>query len=143
MLQNIIFALIIIFLMAGAFFWMWKLSKWLVIPIQIILFSLLMIVIFKVFVTRDNAEKLNSELEKSGIAKVEEAAVTGTLNAVKSSSEAKTPDEKPGNEKNTAKVVQVNEPANNITKQPAAEPKPVQQQAAAEQPEKVNLIDLL
>ena len=102
-----------------------------------------MIVIFKVFVTRDNAEKLNSELEKSGIAKVEEAAVTGTLNAVKSSSEAKTPDEKPGNEKNTAKVVQVNEPANNSTKHPAAEPKPVQQQAAAEQPEKVNLIDLL
>ena len=83
MITNIIFALLIIFLMAGAFFWMWKLSKWLVIPIQIILFALLIVVVVKVFATKENADRLHDELEKSGIAEVEKQAVSGAVNALK------------------------------------------------------------
>ena len=83
MAQNIIFALVIIFLIAGAFFWMWKLSKWLVIPIQIILFVLLIIVVIKVFVTKDNAERLNQELNKSGIAEIEQKIISGTVDTLK------------------------------------------------------------
>ena len=83
MLQTIILSLVIIFLLAGSFFWMWKLSKWLIIPIQIILFILLATVVIKVFVTKENADKLNKELEKSGIVEVEKRAVTGAVDALK------------------------------------------------------------
>lgn len=85
MATYIIFVLVIIFLMAGSFFWMWKLSKYLVIPIQIALFILLIIVVVKVFATRENADKLKGEIEQSGIAKLESSMVSASSNAVRSS----------------------------------------------------------
>lgn len=71
MVQNIIGILVIIFLMAGVCWGMWKLSKWLVIPIQIVLFILLVTMIFRIFATSDNAKLINDEVEKSGIVKFE------------------------------------------------------------------------
>ena len=91
MLLNIIFAVMIIFLMVAVFIGMWKLGKWMVIPIQIILFALLIFVVFKVFATRENAEKLHAELEKSGIAEVEKGAVSGAINALKKTKEKNNP----------------------------------------------------
>ena len=62
--------------MAGTFFWMWKLSKFLVIPIQLTLFILLVIVIVRVFVNKENADKLKSEITKSNIPEIEKKIVS-------------------------------------------------------------------
>ena len=82
MVQNIIFIVMIVVLMVSACIGMWKLSKWLVIPIQIILFVLLISVVIKVFVNKENAEKLNEEIKKSGIAEVEKKVIPGTVGAL-------------------------------------------------------------
>ena len=50
---------------------LWNLSKWLVIPIKIVLFILLVTMIFRIFATSDNAKLINDEVEKSGIVKFE------------------------------------------------------------------------
>lgn len=83
MAVNIIFALVIIALIAGVFYWLWKLSKWLVIPIQIILFITLVFIVFKVFVNKENAEKLHKELKNSGIVEVEKKIISQTTNTLK------------------------------------------------------------
>ena len=83
MATYIILALVIVFLMAGCLFFTWKLSKFLVLPIQLVLFVLLVIVIFKVFATKENAEKLKTELDRSGIPKLEEKVVGISADAVK------------------------------------------------------------
>ncbi len=76
MATNIIFALVIIFLMAGSFVWMWKLSRFLVIPIQVVLFILLVIVVVRVFVNKENADKLKGEITKSNIPEIEKTIVS-------------------------------------------------------------------
>lgn len=125
MTQNIIFALVIIFLMAGAFFWMWKLSRWLLIPIQIILFILLVTVVVKVFVTKDNAERLNAELEKSGIAEVESAAISGAVNALKKNTDRGTSAEAKPTETAAPAVQSVPETKKEQAPAPAAKSKEV------------------
>ena len=121
MTQSIILALVIIFLMAGAFFWMWKLSKWLIIPIQIILFALLVSVVIKVFVTKDNAERLNQELEKSGISEIEQKVVSGAIGALKNHTATSVPAEQKmqANEEKTERSLAdtQNEKTQNIKKQ--------------------------
>ena len=124
MVQNIIFALMIIFLMAGAFFWMWKLSKWLVIPIQIILFILLMVVVVKVFVNKDNAARLHSELEKSGIAEVEKKSVSNAVSMIKNNVEKQPAASAPVYEQKNNPQPAVPTPA------PVSEKKPNQQPAS-------------
>ena len=78
---NIVFILVVLFLIIGVFVAMWKLSKWLVVPIQIILFILLITMAFKVFVTKENVEMLNKELGNSKIVQVETKALAGALDA--------------------------------------------------------------
>ena len=78
---NIVFILVVLFLIIGVFVAMWKLSKWLVVPIQIILFILLITMAFKVFVTKENVEMLNKELGNSKIVQVETKALSGALDA--------------------------------------------------------------
>ena len=78
---NIVFLLVVLFLIIGVFVAMWKLSKWLVVPIQIILFILLITMAFKVFVTKENVELLNKELGNSKIVQVETKALAGALDA--------------------------------------------------------------
>ena len=139
MVQNIVFALVIIFLMAGAFFWMWKLSKWLVIPIQIILFVLLITVVIKVFVNKDNAERLNNELAKSGIAEVEKRAVSGAVRALTKNN---------SNEETIAKSTPTSQPVIQQENADSAIKKEQQASPAAEkkQPTKsgeVNFVDML
>ncbi len=80
---NIIFALVLIFLMAGTFFWMWKLSKFLVIPIQLTLFILLVIVVVRVFVNKENADKLKGEITKSNIPEIEKKIVSVSGDALR------------------------------------------------------------
>ena len=141
MTQNIIFALVIIFLMAGAFFWMWKLSKWLVIPIQIILFALLITVIIKVFISKDNAERLNNELAKTGIAEVEKRAVSGAVNALTQNNSNEEPVEK---SKPISQTDIQQENANSATKedlQISSDVEPQQKQPAKS--EKINFVDML
>ena len=112
---------------------MWKLSKWLLIPIQIILFALLVTVVVKVFVTKDNADRLNAELEKSGIAEVEKAAVTGAVNALKKNKEGKAA-------ANEAKPAAPQE-ANAAQSKPA--PEAAKKQPSAEKSGETNFVDLL
>ena len=132
MVQNIIFILVIVFLIAGAFFWMWKLSKWLVIPIQIILFILLISVVVKVFVNKDNVQKLNEELKKSGVAEVEEKAVTGAVDALN----------KRYNNGNT--TTQTPAPSQEVQKAaPAAEKAQTPAGKPAEKSGNVNFVDML
>ena len=83
MASYIIFASVIVFLMAGTFFWMWKLSRYLVIPIQVTLFILLIIVVVKVFVNKDNAAKLNKEISQSGIPELETKVVSASMETLK------------------------------------------------------------
>ena len=83
MVTNIIFALVVIALIAGVFYWLWKLSKWLVIPIQIILFITLVVIVIKVFVNKENAEKLHKEITNSGIVEVENRVIKETTNSFK------------------------------------------------------------
>ena len=75
--MYIIYALIVLFLIAGVFWAMWKLSNLLLLPIQIILFAILVFLVFKVFFTKENAEILHKELEKSGVVQVEKRAISG------------------------------------------------------------------
>lgn len=63
--------LVIVMLVSGVLFYMWKLSKWLVLPIQLILFSLLIIVVFRVFVNQKNIENLHDEIANAGISDLE------------------------------------------------------------------------
>ena len=134
MLLNIIFAVMIIFLMVAVFIGMWKLGKWMVIPIQIILFALLIFVVFKVFATRENAEKLHAELEKSGIAEVEKGAVSGAINALKKTKEKNNPPAAE-TEKEASAADTAEKPAEVPTEKPADKPveksadKPVEKSA--------------
>ena len=85
MAAYIIFALVIVFLMAGSFFWMWKLSRYLVIPIQVALFILLIIVVVKVFATRENADKLKNEIDRSSLPKLETTILSVSSDAIRDS----------------------------------------------------------
>ena len=69
-------------LAASVFHSMWSLSKKLVIPIQICLFILLVIMLFKTFGTKENFDRLNDQVQKSGIANIEEKAVVDSVKAV-------------------------------------------------------------
>ena len=115
MVQNIIFIVVIVVLMACACIGMWKLSKWLVIPIQIILFVLLISVVIKVFVNKENAQKLNEELKKSGVAEVEQGAVSGAFDALKRNDTGNTAQQAPA----PAKEAQPAAPAAEKTQKPA------------------------
>ena len=89
MLQNIVLVSVIVFLMAGVFWGMWKLSKWLLIPIQIILFLLLVFTVVRIFMTKENAEKLNAELKNSGIIELESKAVNQACSALSANLKSK------------------------------------------------------
>lgn len=141
MLQNIILVLVIIFLIAGAFFWMWKLSKWLVIPIQIILFVLLISVVVKVFVNKDNAKRLGNELTNTRIAEEGKKTVSGAFSALTKDNSG---EEIVANSMPTSQTVIQQKNADSETKEklqisPAADKK--QKQPAKS--EGVNFIDML
>ena len=131
MVQNIIFIVVIVVLMACACIGMWKLSKWMVIPIQIILFVLLISVVVRVFMNKENAQKLNEELKKSGIAEVEKKAVSGAVDALNN---RMTNDEKTAQAPAAAPAKEVKQTA------PAAEKT---QKPAAKSTGEVNFVDML
>ena len=85
MATYIIFGLVIVFLMAGSFVWMWKLSRYLVIPIQVTLFVLLILVVVKVFATRENADKLKGEIDRSNLPKLETTIISVSSDAIRDS----------------------------------------------------------
>ena len=95
MLQNIVLVSVIVFLTAGVFWGMWKLSKWLMIPIQIILVLLLVCIVVRIFMTKENAERLNAELKNSGIIELESKAVNQACGALSTNLKGKTEEKTP------------------------------------------------
>lgn len=70
-MSHFITILIIVLLMIAVFCFMWRLSKLLVLPLQLVLFILLIVVVTRVFVNKENAEKLHEEVSKSKIPEIE------------------------------------------------------------------------
>lgn len=83
MLLDIIVVLVIIFLMVGVCWSMWKLSKWLVIPIQIVLFILLLIAVVRIVFTPDNAERIKEAVRQSGVVELEQKSISGAAETFK------------------------------------------------------------
>lgn len=73
MLNYIITAIVIIVAMVFLVKAMWKTSKILVIPIQIILFGVLCFACFKIFFSKENVKQLNNAIENSGISEMNQA----------------------------------------------------------------------
>ncbi len=78
----VISVLIAVALAASVFHSMWSLSKKLVIPMQICLFILLVLMLFKTFGTKENFDRLNEQVGKSGIVTLEEKAVVDSVKTV-------------------------------------------------------------
>ena len=72
MLPYIITILIIVAISGSLISGIWKVSHYLVYPIQIILFLILIGVCVKAFFKWENAENLHKEVEKSGVAEVQQ-----------------------------------------------------------------------
>ena len=106
----IITALVIIMLAAGAFSFMWKLSRWLVIPMQILLFIILLTVVIKVFCTKENIEKLHTEISGSAVPAIEEKVMDTAMNEITENVSVKKQDNVPA-EKNVIVEERSPEPA--------------------------------
>lgn len=79
MISYIITGIVLLAVFCALIAGMWKASKYLVIPTQILIFIALIFIVIKVFFTSDNVRAFNREIKKSGIV---ESQITAAKNIV-------------------------------------------------------------
>ena len=83
MLLNIIYALVIIFLIVCTLRWLWEISKLLLAIIQLILFVILILIVVRIFVNWDNTDQHSHGFDKSGIVQFEDSSFSRAADTVK------------------------------------------------------------
>ena len=79
MILYIVTAVVVIVLMIYIIKALWSVSAMLVIPLQIILFLILAFLVFKIFFTKENVQKISTEIDKSGIIQAGQSTIEETV----------------------------------------------------------------
>lgn len=140
MATYIVTGIVLVAVLAALISGMWKASKYLVIPTQILIFLALIFIVVKVFFNWNNVKTLNSEIEKSGIVDSQKTAAQSIVDNAKNSMSDGGQTQKPAAEPQQTSAVSV-QPVQRVGVEVTPAPEP-----PAEKKKKVdtgNLIDLL